>query len=69
MAKDISKACKFNEYVNVILLIMFMAVLVVLFIQDSISFEQSNHQSPVVPQKEIHQEQVFSQPDSMAVNQ
>ena len=69
MAKDISKACKFNEYVNVILLIMFMAVLVVLSIQDSISFKQSNRQSPVVPQKEIHQEQVISQPDSMAVNQ
>ena len=69
MAKDISKACRFNEYVNVILLIMFMAVLVVLSIQDSISFKQSNHQSLVVPQKEIHQEQVISQPDSMAVNQ
>ena len=69
MAKDISKACKFNEYVNVILLIMFIAVLVVLSIQDSIPFKQSNHQSPVVSQKEIHKEQVISQSDSMAVNQ
>lgn len=68
MAKDISKSSKFNEYVNVILLIMFMAVLIVLSFQDSIPLRQSNYQSLEEQQKEILQEQAISRSDSVVVD-
>ena len=69
MAKDNPRICKFNEYVNVILLLMFVAVLIVLSFHDCNLSMQNENQLPEVQQKELISEPVTNQVDSVTSNQ
>lgn len=69
MAKDNPRVCKFNEYVNVILLLMFVAVLLVLAFHGCISSMRNEDHLSVVQQQELISEPVTNQADSVAGNQ
>lgn len=69
MGKDNPRVCKFNEYVNVILLLMFMAVLLVLSFHGCISSMRNENQLPVVQQQELISEPLTNQADSVVGNQ
>lgn len=69
MAKDNPRICKFNEYVNVILLLMFVAVLIVLSFHDCNLSMQNENQLPEVQQQELISEPVTNQVDSVTSNQ